>query len=99
MSDPKVSQAIADGRVPKEITADYLNETRDASAIAGILFVTVLTSIIVLGRLASRAFLMHRFGIDDALTFVSWVSLSSWRPIAGRSLHCSVASPGASLTI
>ncbi|KAJ4127086.1 hypothetical protein NW768_008711 [Fusarium equiseti] len=75
MSDPKVSQAIADGRVPKEITADYLNETRDASAIAGILFVTVLTSIIVLGRLASRAFLMHRFGIDDVLTFVSWICL------------------------
>ncbi|RFN43514.1 hypothetical protein FIE12Z_12265 [Fusarium flagelliforme] len=73
MSDPKVSQAIADGRVPKGITADYLNETRDASAIAGILFVTVLTSIIVLGRLASRAFLIHRFGIDDALTFVSWL--------------------------
>ncbi|CEI62626.1 hypothetical protein FVEN_g5155 [Fusarium venenatum] len=73
MTDPKVTKAFEDGRVPKGITADYLNETRDASAIAGIIFVTVLTSIIVLGRLASRAFLMHRFGFDDALTLTSWM--------------------------
>lgn len=76
MSDPKVAQAIADGRVPKDITAAYLNETKDGPAIAGIIFVTVLTSIIVLGRLASRAFLIRRFGIDDGLTLLSWVS--SW---------------------
>ncbi|KAM0444041.1 hypothetical protein ACHAQK_002793 [Fusarium lateritium] len=75
MSDPKVAQAIADGRVPKEITADYLNETKDAPAIAGIIFVTCLTSIVVLGRLASRALLIRRFGFDDALTLLSWVCL------------------------
>ncbi|KAF4466389.1 integral membrane pth11 [Fusarium albosuccineum] len=72
MSDPKVAQAIADGKVPKEITAAYLNETKDAPAIAGIIFVAVLTSIIVLGRLSSRAFLIRRFGFDDALTLLSW---------------------------
>ncbi|KAF4961258.1 hypothetical protein FSARC_10240 [Fusarium sarcochroum] len=75
MSDPKVAQAIADGKVPDEITASYLNETKDAPAIAGIIFVTVLTSLIVLGRLASRAFLIRRFGFDDALTLLSWVLL------------------------
>ncbi|KAF4984791.1 hypothetical protein FZEAL_82 [Fusarium zealandicum] len=72
MSDPKVLQAIADGRVPNEVTAEYLGESKDAPAIVGIIFVTVLTSIIVLGRLSSRAFLMRRFGFDDALTLLSW---------------------------
>ncbi|KAI6777197.1 hypothetical protein HG530_001142 [Fusarium avenaceum] len=75
MSDPKVAQAIADGRVPKGITADYLNETKDTPAIAGIIFITCLTSIIVLGRLASRALLIRRFGFDDALTLLSWIFL------------------------
>ncbi|CAF3567514.1 unnamed protein product [Fusarium graminearum] len=73
MTDPKVTKAFEDGRVPKGITADYLNQSRDASAIAGIVFVTALTSIIVLGRLASRAFLMRRFGFDDGLTLISWM--------------------------
>ncbi|KAJ4321495.1 hypothetical protein N0V84_005298 [Fusarium piperis] len=73
MSDSDVARAIADGRVPEGITADYLNETKDAPAIAGIVFVTVLTSIVVLGRLASRAFLIRRFGLDDALTLISWI--------------------------
>ncbi|KAI8670032.1 hypothetical protein NCS56_00807100 [Fusarium sp. Ph1] len=73
MSDSDVARAIADGRVPKDITADYLNETKDAPAIAGIVFVTVLTSIVVLGRLISRAFLIRRFGLDDTLTLISWV--------------------------
>lgn len=72
--DHKVTEAIADGRVPKDITAAFLNETKDASAIAGIIFVTVLTSIIVLGRLGSRAFLIRRFGVDDTLTLMSWIS-------------------------
>ncbi|RSL86923.1 hypothetical protein CEP52_008172 [Fusarium oligoseptatum] len=71
MSD--VAKAIADGRVPKDITAGYLNETKDAPAIAGIVFVTVLTSIVVLGRLTSRAFLIRRFGLDDTLTLISWL--------------------------
>ena len=74
MTDPKVAQAIADGRVPKGVTAAYLNQSKDAPAIVGIILVTCLTSIIVLGRLASRAFLIRRFGLDDSLTLVSWVS-------------------------
>ncbi|KAG5743302.1 hypothetical protein H9Q72_011775 [Fusarium xylarioides] len=53
----------------------YLNESKDAPAIVGIILVTCITSIIVLGRLASRAFLIRRFGLDDSLTLVSWVCL------------------------
>jgi hypothetical protein len=79
MSDSDVARAIADGRVPKGITADYLNQTKDAPAIAGIVFVTVLTSLVVLGRLISRAFLIRRFGLDDTLTLISWVSVSCSR--------------------
>jgi hypothetical protein len=80
MTDPKVAQAIADGRVPKGVTAAYLNQSKDAPAIVGIILVTCITSIIVLGRLASRAFLIQRFGLDDSLTLVSWVSSSSFFP-------------------
>ncbi|KAF5022894.1 hypothetical protein F66182_5054 [Fusarium sp. NRRL 66182] len=75
MSDPKVDQAVAEGRVPDGITAEYLNETKDTPAIVGIILVTALTSIVVLGRLVSRGFLIRRFGLDDALTFVSWMCL------------------------
>ncbi|KAF4996304.1 hypothetical protein FGRMN_4555 [Fusarium graminum] len=73
MTDPQVAQAIADGRVPEGITAEYLSETIDTPAIIGIILVACTTSIVVLGRLVSRAFLIHRFGIDDALTLLSWV--------------------------
>lgn len=75
MSDPKVIQAIKDGRVPHGITAAYLSQSKDAPAIAGIIFVTVLTTIVVFSRLVSRAFLLRRFGVDDALILLSWVCL------------------------
>ncbi|KAM0217987.1 hypothetical protein ACHAPA_011024 [Fusarium lateritium] len=97
MSDPKVAQAIADGRVPKGITADYLNETKDAPAIAGIIFVTCLTSIVVLGRLASRALLIRRFGFDDALTLLSWrqfVGVAYLRPAAFWDSNCYASGVG-----
>ncbi|KAM0247813.1 hypothetical protein ACHAP5_003821 [Fusarium lateritium] len=97
MSDPKVAQAIADGRVPKEITADYLNETKDAPAIAGIIFVTCLTSIVVLGRLASRALLIRRFGFDDALTLLSWrqfVGVAYLRPAVVWDSNCHASGAG-----
>jgi len=74
MSDPLVDQAIADGRVPPGITAEYLNESRDAPAIAGIIFVTIFATLVVALRLFSRAFLLRRFGLDDCLTVASWVS-------------------------
>lgn len=71
MSD--VDEAIAAGRVPAGITAAYLKESKDQPAIAGIIFVTVLTFIVVVGRLLSRAFIVRRFGFDDGLALVSLV--------------------------
>ncbi|KAF7552645.1 hypothetical protein G7Z17_g4160 [Cylindrodendrum hubeiense] len=91
--DPKVTQAIKDGRVPDDVTAAFLSESKDAPAIAGIIFVTVLTSIVVLGRLGSRAFLIRRFGIDDTLTLMSWISyipfvaMSIWLINMGSGRH------------
>lgn len=75
MSD--VDKAIADGRVPDDISADYLKESRDDAAIAGIIFVLVLTFLVVAARLFSRAVLSRRFGFDDVLTVVSLVRTSS----------------------
>ncbi|KAJ2903773.1 hypothetical protein MKZ38_009339 [Zalerion maritima] len=67
MSDPAVAAAIAAGNVPDDITADYLNETRDPPTIAAIVVVTALTALIVGCRAISRALLVKRFGFDDAL--------------------------------
>jgi hypothetical protein len=73
MSDPLVDQAFADGRVPVEITREYLYETRDPPAIAAIIAITAISSLVVLVRLVSRAFYVRRFGLDDALVAFSWV--------------------------
>ncbi|UNI17962.1 hypothetical protein JDV02_004265 [Purpureocillium takamizusanense] len=73
MSD--VDEAIAAGRVPAGITAAYLNESRDQPAIAGIIFVTALTFVVVVGRLLSRAFIVRRFGFDDGLALISLLCL------------------------
>lgn len=74
MKYPEVADAIAVGRVPQNISAEFLKESRDGQAMAGIMVVAVLTSVIVLGRLWSRMFLVRRFGTDDYLTLLSFVS-------------------------
>jgi hypothetical protein len=73
MSD--VDVAIAQGRVPSGVSREILLESKDRPAIVGILIVTVLTSLFVCGRVASRALLVRRFGYDDALAAMSWVSV------------------------
>lgn len=79
MSD--VDQAIADGRVPPDVTRAILLESKDRPAIVGILIVTILTFLVVLGRVLSRTFIVRRFGYDDALAVVSLVChLSITRP-------------------
>lgn len=37
MGDPLIDEAIALGRVPKEITADFLHESRDTTTIIAII--------------------------------------------------------------
>lgn len=71
MSD--VDQAIADGRVPSEVSRATLLESKDRPAIVGILIVTILTFLVVVGRVLSRAFIVRRFGYDDGLAVASLV--------------------------
>ncbi|KND86306.1 hypothetical protein TOPH_09062 [Tolypocladium ophioglossoides CBS 100239] len=75
MGDPQVDGAIASGKVPAGITAAFLEENRDNSSIVGIIFVTALTFLVVVGRSLSRAFLIRRFGFDDGIALVSLVCL------------------------
>jgi hypothetical protein len=74
ISDPAVASAVAAGRVPPDITIAWLEESRDQAAIAAITFVLVLTSLVVIGRLISRALVLKRFGYDDGLAALSLVS-------------------------
>ena len=74
MMDPAVAAAIAAGRVPDTVSADYLNESRDQSAIAAIIFVGVFTSLVVFARTVSRACLFKHYGFDDALALFGLVS-------------------------
>ncbi|KAG8426173.1 hypothetical protein J3459_008372 [Metarhizium acridum] len=69
MSD--VDQAIADGRVPPDVTRAILLESKDRPAVVGILIVTILTFLVVCGRVASRTFIVRRFGYDDGLAVIS----------------------------
>lgn len=73
MIDPRVEAAIAAGRVPEDISAEHLSETRDQPAIVGILFVTALTTFVVVARLLSRAYIVQRFGLDDGVALISLV--------------------------
>ena len=72
MSD--VNAAIATGRVPEGVSANYLKQSRDGSAIGAITFVCVLTVVVVVSRCASRLFIVKFFGIDDALALAGLVS-------------------------
>lgn len=78
MVDFRIQQAIADGKVPSDITAAYLSESRDRPSIIGIVFVTVLTFLVVVTRLVSRSFIVQRIGIDDVLAAVSLVSTCTY---------------------
>lgn len=74
MSEAKVAEAAANGKLPDGITEAFLNESKDRPAIIAIVIVAVLTCSVVLCRLASRAFVVKRIGIDDGLALASLVS-------------------------
>lgn len=67
-ADPRIARAIVEGRIPEEITVAYLEESRDKPAIGAIIFITVLTGVVVTCRVLSRAFVLHRTGLDDWLS-------------------------------
>lgn len=71
--EPAITAAIASGKVPASISADYLMQNRDHPAILAIDLVGLFTAIVVVLRFGSRLFHVKRFGIDDALAAISLV--------------------------
>lgn len=72
--DSEAAIAVAAGRVPPEISLDYLEEDRDGPAMNASIFMFALTLVVVNGRAFSRLFLRKSFGIDDTLAVISMVS-------------------------
>ncbi|CAD0028664.1 unnamed protein product, partial [Aureobasidium pullulans] len=71
----------ADGRVPTNIsyiTPDYLSESRDGPAIAGILAIYIITTILLVCRFASRIFIVKSFGLDDGIAAFSWACFTAF---------------------
>ncbi|KAM3512643.1 hypothetical protein MY11210_003737 [Beauveria gryllotalpidicola] len=93
MSEAKVAEAAANGKLPEGITEAFLNETKDQAAIIGIVIVAVLTCCVVLCRLASRALVVKRIGIDDGLAlaslsfFIAFVGLCIYLIVLGSGRH------------
>ncbi|PHH91759.1 hypothetical protein CDD83_10403 [Cordyceps sp. RAO-2017] len=76
----RVNDAIDAGRVPEDITADFLLQSRDRPAIVGIIVVTSLTFFVVICRMLSRTLILKRFGLDDSLALASLVRRPSELP-------------------
>lgn len=76
MSDPRVIEAFASGRVPPEFIAADLEKNYDTPAVVVIVIATVLAALFVFLRILSRKFVVKRFGLglDDGLALVSLVS-------------------------
>lgn len=73
LANGSFNPGLKDGNLTEVPSREFLLESRDAPTIAGILFVTILTSVIVLGRILARTFIVRRYGYDDALAVVSLV--------------------------
>ncbi|KID80974.1 proteinrelated to integral membrane protein pth11 [Metarhizium guizhouense ARSEF 977] len=73
MGDPRIDEAIAAGDVPSNVPIHWLRESRDTSAIAGIVVVLVLTTLVVMLRLYSRKYITKKgaLGIDDGIALAS----------------------------
>ena len=70
--------ANAAGRIPSDVSLEYLAESRDDSAIAGIIFMICFTGVLMILRLYARAFLVKKVGLDDALAIVTMVRPSTF---------------------
>ncbi|KAJ5653760.1 hypothetical protein N7490_000763 [Penicillium lividum] len=74
--------AKAAGRIPDGISLSYLAQSRDQSAIAGILFMVCFTGLLMLLRLYARVFIVKKVGWDDwlailtSMIYISFVVLS-----------------------
>lgn len=68
-----ISAAFAAGRIPDHVSLSYLAESRDHSAIVGIMFMVCLTGFLMIIRLYARMFLVKKVGLDDALAILTMV--------------------------
>ncbi|GIJ91847.1 hypothetical protein Asppvi_010822 [Aspergillus pseudoviridinutans] len=65
--------ANAMGSIPHDIALSYLAESRDRSAIVGILFMVCFAGLVLLLRLYARLFLVKKVGLDDGLAVLTMV--------------------------
>jgi hypothetical protein len=65
--------ADAAGRIPDDVSLSYLAQSRDHSAIVGIVFLVCLAGVLIVVRLYARLFMVKKIGIDDALAILTMV--------------------------
>lgn len=65
--------ADAAGRIPSGVTLEYLAQSRDSSAIVGIIFMICFTGLLMIIRLYARAYIVKKIGLDDALAIVTLI--------------------------
>jgi hypothetical protein len=65
--------ADAAGRIPDDVSLSYLAQSRDHSAIVGIVFLVCLAGVLMVARLYARLFMVKKIGIDDALAILTMV--------------------------
>ncbi|GME66157.1 Integral membrane protein [Neofusicoccum parvum] len=81
MASADIESAIADGRVPAGISAEYLEASKDAGARAGILVIFVITMIVTAARLYARAVDPRGLVLEDyliiltAILFIVFIAL------------------------
>jgi hypothetical protein len=81
--------ADAAGRIPSNVSLEYLAESRDKSAIVGIIFMICFTGLLMIVRLYARAFIVKKIGLDDALAILTFVCSSTLHPqICTRPHYC-----------
>ena len=65
--------ADAAGRIPKDVTLEFLAQSRDKAAIVGIVFMVCFTGLLMIVRLYARLFIVKKLGLDDALAILTLV--------------------------
>lgn len=71
-----IQAAEADGRIPDGVSLQYLAESRDGPAIAGILFMVCFTGIVLMARLSAGALVLKRIRVDDGFAVATMVRVS-----------------------
>ncbi|CAI7619166.1 unnamed protein product [Penicillium bialowiezense] len=63
--------ADAAGRVPSDVSLEFLAQSRDKPAIVGIIFMVCFTGLLMIVRLYARLFIVKKIGLDDALAILT----------------------------